>query len=172
MGIVVLFIAPGDTSGKDPFVDAIDPDGGTITHGHLREADHHGGPDGPASPPGQRVNTNLVTIGAFGYVPGQGVVPAVAQGKKLTFVNADAPLQIFHTVTACAEPCNGPTGISYPLANGPVDFDSLELGFGPPGVTAASNQVGYTLDTAGLAKGSYAYFCRVHPFMRGEFVVR
>ena len=37
-----------------------------------------------------------------------------------------------HTITACKAPCNRTTGIAYPLANGPVDFDSGNLGFGPP----------------------------------------
>ena len=35
----------------------------------------------------------------------------------------------FHTITACKDPCNGTTGIAYPIANGPVTFDSGELGY-------------------------------------------
>jgi plastocyanin len=95
----------------------------------------------------------------------------VQKGKPLNFYNLDAAAQIFHTVTACAAPCNGETGISYPLANGPVDFDSLELGYGIPGFTAAANRGDYTLDTAPLVPGEYTYFCRIHPSMRGAFAV-
>ena len=60
---------------------------------------------------------------------------AVERGKRLTFVNRDARRRpnVFHTITACKAPCNRETGIAYPLANGPVDFDSGELGFGPAG---------------------------------------
>jgi plastocyanin len=174
MGIVVLFIAPGDASGPDPFAQFVDPDDTAITHGHLKEAGNHGGPDGPPLPAGRVVKTSTVVIGAFNYLPGQigsGIIPQVRRGQPLTFVNADAALQIFHTLTACAATCNGATGISYPLANGPIDFDSLELGLGPPGVTAASNRVTFKLDTSTFATGTYTFFCRVHPFMRGEFEV-
>ena len=172
MGIVVAFIAPTDTSGPDPFVTVVDPDNTAITHGHLPEADRHGGPDGPAGPAAQRVSWSDVGIAAYAYLPGQGgSIPVVQRGQPLRFYNFDAAAQIFHTVTACAAPCNGPTGISYPLANGPIDFDSLELGFGIPGVTAASNRIDFTIDTAAFAPGEYTYFCRVHPFMRGAFAV-
>jgi plastocyanin len=172
MGIVVMFIARDDASGPDPFAQTVDPDNTAITHGHLREADNYGGPDGPPTALGQRLRTNVALIGGFAYLPGQGgIVPQVRRGEGLTFLNVDAPLQIFHTVTACRAPCNGPTGISYPLANGPIDFDSLELGFGPPGVTAAANRMDFTLDTSPFSPGEYTYFCRVHPFMRGAFEV-
>jgi plastocyanin len=174
MGIVVLFIAPGDTSGPDPFTETVNPDDAAITHGHLKEASNYGGPDGRPRPYGRRIRTYGALISAYNYFPGQlgsGTIPTVARGDDFTFVNLDAGFQIFHTITACAAPCNGPTGISYPLANGPVDFDSLELGFGPPGVTAASNRMTYTLNTAALNPGAYTYFCRVHPFMRGAFAV-
>lgn len=175
MGIVVLFIAPGDSSGPDPFVTSLDPNNAAVTHGHMAEASNHGGPDGPALPPPLlTVPTQTVGIGAFVYAPGvlgSRTLPEVRRGSPLTFVNLDAPEQVFHTVTACAAPCNGGTGISYPLANGPVDFDSLELGFGVPGLTAASNRATYTLQTATMSPGLYTFFCRVHPFMRGAFSV-
>jgi plastocyanin len=92
------------------------------------------------------------------------------QGRRLTFVNRDASRTIYHTVTACRAPCNRSTGIAYPLANGPVDFDSGELGFGPRGFTAAANRATWRTPR-GLKAGTYTYFCRVHPFMRGAFKV-
>ena len=178
MGIVVVFIAPGDTSGPDPFANpgSVDPHNATITHGHLPEAGNYGG-DGAepfATPPA--LDVDKVAIAGFANLPGNfGTygygVPTVAPGEKVTFANADAAAQVFHTVTACAYPCNGTPGISYPLADGAVDFDSLELGVGPPIITAASNRVTYALDTAGMSSGTYTYFCRVHPFMRGAFRV-
>jgi plastocyanin len=97
--------------------------------------------------------------------------PAVGGGQSLHFENFDAHAQVFHTVTACAAPCNRSTGISYPLADGAVDFDSAELGYGPTGFTAASNHTGW--DTpASLKPGTYTYFCRIHPYMRGSFRVK
>jgi len=89
----------------------------------------------------------------------------------VTFRNDDAGRTIYHTITACRAPCNRETGIAYPLADGPVDFDSGELGYGPAGLTAAANRVTWSTPT-GLDPGTYTYFCRVHPFMRGAFRVK
>jgi plastocyanin len=97
--------------------------------------------------------------------------PVVQQGQPLQFGNFDASASILHTVTACRLPCNRSTGVSYPLANGPGQFDSAQLGYGPPGLTAASDRVDWRTP-AGLRPGTYTYFCRVHPFMRGAFRVR
>ena len=93
-----------------------------------------------------------------------------ARRRALTFVNRDAAHTIFHTITACRAPCNRTTGIAYPLANGPVDFDSGELGFGPQGFTAAANRDTWSTPRD-LDPGTYTYFCRIHPFMRGSFRV-
>ena len=120
------------------------------------------------------------TVGIRNFVYGQGDLsspgrrgrPArVRRGRGLTFVNRDADRTIFHTVTACKAPCNRTTGIAYPLANGEVDFDSGELGFGPAGFTAAANRDRWTTPKK-LKAGTYTYFCRVHPFMRGAFEVK
>ena len=94
------------------------------------------------------------------------------QGRGLTFVNRDArPRRSIHTITACKAPCNRTTGIAYPLADGQVDFDSGKLGFGPRGFTAAANRDTWTTPKR-LKAGTYTYFCRVHPFMRGAFEVK
>src|ERR687893_58465 len=121
--------------------------------------------------------TTLVDIEGFVYgqgdlsTPGKQGRPAlVRQGKRLKFVNRDAKQTIYHTVTACKAPCTRETGIAYPLANGRVDFDSGELGFGPRGFTAAANRDSWKTPK-GLKPGTYTYFCRVHPFMRGAFKV-
>ena len=115
-------------------------------------------------------------------------VPTIRQGGSFTFDNEDAPagltgavniengqygdLPIYHTITSCKQPCNKSTGIAYPLANGDVTFDSGELGFGPPGssFTAAAGRNTWDVPRD-LPKGTYTYFCRIHPFMRGAFRV-
>ena len=102
----------------------------------------------------------------------QGAPPLVRRGRSLTFVNRDAQATIFHTITALPRrPATATTGIAYPLANGKVDFDSGKLGFGPAGFTAAANRATWKTPN-GLKAGTYTYFCRVHPFMRGAFRVK
>jgi plastocyanin len=85
-------------------------------------------------------------------------------------VNRDAPrrgIGIWHSITACKAPCDQATGIAYPLANASVQFDSGQLGVaGPP----TAGTLSWTLP-ASLAPGTYTYFCRIHPFMRGAFRV-
>ena len=76
-----------------------------------------------------------------------------------------------HDHRAARRPATGATGIAYPLANGPVDFDSGKLGFGPQGCTAAANRVTWR-HAEEPRPGTYTYFCRVHPFMRGAFQVK
>lgn len=177
MGIVVIFVAPDDASGRNPFTTTVNPDAVTITHGHLEEAGvYGGGAEQPLESDLPEIRTRMISITGFGYYPGNlgsesFGVPTVDAGQSLTWVNLDAPSAIFHSVTACALPCNGSTGISYPLANGRHDFDSLQLGFGPPFVTPAANRAHFTLDTSEFDPGPYTYFCRIHPAMRGVFKV-
>ena len=184
MGIVLLFVAPNDPGGPDPFVDVVDPTG-ELTHGHLRENDHHGGdqrvyPD-PRKAASGRV-TSKVTIRGFRFLPGDlgtlfdhRPVPVVPRGRSLTFVNRDNTSYEWHSITTCRAPCNLATGISYPLANGlaggGVQFDSGQLGFGPEGLSPAANRATWKTPS-NLARGTYTYFCRIHPFMRGAFRVR
>jgi plastocyanin len=119
----------------------------------------------------------------FTYLPGEFSlgIPTVSLGEPLTFLNQDAALDIWHTVTSCAYPCNGDTGIAFPLADGVsdqgtlVDFDSGELGIGIPGLTAVKNEIRWDLPITaddGFRSGErYTYFCRIHPSMRGVFAV-
>ena len=103
-------------------------------------------------------------------------MPTIAPGQTLTFHNSDAipSVNAFHTITACKDPCNGTTGIAYPIANGPVTFDSGELGYngnnGSLGGAPASGTDTWKTP-ANLPDGTYTYFCRIHPFMRGAFRV-
>jgi plastocyanin len=99
-----------------------------------------------------------------------GRIPTVKRGRSLTFLNSDDAKTIWHTITQCKAPCNKTTGIAYPLANGNADFDSGELGTGPQGFSPASGKVSWKTPK-GLRVGTYTYFCRIHPFMRGAFRV-
>jgi plastocyanin len=182
MGLMVPYIAYGDRSGVDPFKhrDRI-PMHGKITHGPYHAADNHGGQ--PTGRPDARklrngAATSDASVADWTYLPGDlslggslGRPPVVRPGQSLTFVNGDEPAQVFHTITACRAPCNGSTGISYPLANGKYDFDSGQLGYGPKGYSAATNKIVWRTPE-GLPPGTYTYFCRVHPFMRGAFRVK
>jgi plastocyanin len=181
MGIMPVAFAPGARGGVDPFSGKLDRRG-RVTHGHLPENDNHGGapgglPDARALPDGPAA-ADPIAITDFLY--GQGDLlrggaasrPAVvAAGGSVRFRNDDAGRTIFHTITACRAPCNRTTGIAYPLADGPVDFDSGELGFGPAGFTPAANRDTWSTPQ-NLGPGTYTYFCRIHPFMRGAFRVR
>ena len=167
-----------DAGGVDPFVTAPKLVG-RITHGHLPENDNHGGgeavlPDARDMLSGRPAAGSIAVaefLSARGDLHSFGtVLPTIRRGTRLTFINADAKDQTLHTITACRTPCNGAPGIAYPLANGPVDFDSGELGYGPVGLTAASNTDRWSTP-ANLPAGTYTYFCRVHPFMRGGFRV-
>jgi hypothetical protein len=123
------------------------------------------------TPPGRR--TDQVTIANFLYRPGdralaglEGAPPRVPQGTSLRFVNADQALNIRHSVTTCRWPCNGPYVANYPLADGV--WDSGTLGYdlidgGSPNPVAETPK--------DLEVGKYAYFCRIHPWMRGAFEV-
>jgi plastocyanin len=185
MGIVLLFAAPHEAKGPDPFATTVDPRG-ELTHGHLAENDHHGGkqvvyPDARKAATG--ATTTQVKIKDFQFVPGDlgllfdgAEVPVVPQGQSLSFVNQDDPAVEWHSITTCSVPCNRQTGISYPLADGRaggglVQFDSGQLGFGPQGGSPAANRLTWQTPSD-LPQGTYTYFCRIHPFMRGAFRVQ
>ena len=188
MGIMVVWEAWGDMRGVDPFTHRLD-ERGHITHGHLPENNYHGGTAwigvNPLALPD--CATKRVLIAGFRYLPGDfssrgsgRCVPTISRGQSLTFVNEDAnPLgafsfsltpnpfylqSIFHTVTSCAKPCDLNYGISYPVANGSIRFDSGQLGIGTPGVGRLSWST-----PKSLPPGTYTFFCRIHPWMRGVF---
>jgi plastocyanin len=172
---------------------------GQVTHGHLPEADHFGGCRFGKCPPLPKVNGPMVTditMQGFTYgvadmgVIGANGIPRVKVNEPVTFWNAESPINIWHTVTRCAEPCTGETGLDYPLADGGngkpndvMDFDSTEIGYGLF-FSPASGQVGdedKATDEAvrdGLfweftpkRTGVYTFFCRIHHGMRGAIKV-
>jgi hypothetical protein len=183
MGIMPIGIVEGGTEGYDPFDPAL-PMKGVLTHGRLKENIDGGGRftglpnpmklhDGPRTS-GVKIEDFVYGQGDLTLTGAAGRPAVVKVGNALTFTNQDAYVEenggIFHTITACKLPCNRSAGIGYPLANGPVDFDSGELGFGPGFATAAANTATWSTPS-NLKAGTYSYFCRVHPFMRGAFRV-
>src|ERR1700730_12559011 len=175
MGIMVAWMADG--TGPDPFTTPVDSTG-VLTHGHLPENDNHGGKPAPNDfvdatklPP--QPPTDQIVIDNFVYGKGDitvaNSIPTIVQGNSIKFVNKDAPLGngTWHTITACQAPCNASTGIAYPIADAAIQFDSGELGFG--GAPTAGRDNWST--PPDLPVGTYTYFCRIHPFMRGAFRV-
>lgn len=180
MGIMPVVYTEGHVPGAaDPFAGPV-PTRGRITHGALPENNNKGG-DFLGLPDARTLRSGSVSgpipIRNFAYGAGDlrrtgraGRPPAVRAGRSLVFDNAfDDARGIMHTITGCRWPCNRSTGIAYPLANG-ADFDSGNLGTGPPAGTAASNRLRWQTPKD-LKPGTYSYFCRVHPFMRGAFRV-
>jgi plastocyanin len=184
MAIMPVAVEDNAENGVDPFGSSYTPPKGVLTHGHLSENRNHGG-----APTDSYVNAGDLADGPIedggtvhikGYVYQHGnltdsgdisLPPVVPQGKSMTFFNDDSDKTIWHTITACKAPCNKKTGIAYPLADANVQFDSGQLGFGPTGLTAAANRQSWSTPS-NLAAGTYTYFCRVHPFMRGSFRVK
>jgi hypothetical protein len=184
MGIMPVAVYDGtNAGGVDAFSGNIDKTG-VLTHSHLDENRNHGGthtglPDprflaGDSSPP------NPIGIQNYNYLQGDlagggghAKPPEIQAGQSLTFKNLDASQSVntFHTLTACKAPCNRSTGIAYPIADGPSSFDSGQLGFNFAGFNAPAADRDTWKTPKNLKPGTYTYFCRVHPFMRGSFRV-
>ncbi|QEC47342.1 hypothetical protein FSW04_06935 [Baekduia soli] len=194
MGIMVVWYADGIQAGAaDPFTTPIDWHG-LVTHGHLPENDNHGGDPSSGLPDARDLLDGSApsNVDIKGFIYGNGDLsmtgragrpPVVRAGRSLTFTNLDATRAMkprasaYHTITACKAPCTATTGIAYPLADGPVRFDSGELGYGPSfgggragRFTPAANRNTWKTPR-NLGAGTYTYFCRIHPFMRGAFRV-
>jgi plastocyanin len=184
MGIMPVAVYNGtDVGGKDAQDQTI-PQTEVLTHTHLTENNNHGGePTGAANPfslPSAPVPNRTIGIQDFAFQADQSAglsVPTIQPGQALTFHNLDAAApypNAFHTITACKDPCTARTGIAYPIADGPVTFDSGELGFNGNN-DSIGNSPAAGRDTwqtpKDLPTGTYTYFCRIHPLMRGAFRV-
>lgn len=183
MGIMPVAVYNGaNVGGVDAFGAKL-PRKGVVTHGHLAENRHHGGgpaglpnplglPDGPISAATPVEIENYLYSQGDLHTSARDRRPAtVPRGQSITFDNLDDADDTYHTITACKAPCNRDTGVAYPIANGSRTFDSGQLGhnstpFGGPAVDRNT----WTTPT-GLKPGTYSFFCRVHPFMRGSFRV-
>jgi plastocyanin len=209
MGIAVALMAP-DTPAGEPTARGVNPfkaprdrskrcksggltakrptlcdQGLAVTHGHLPENDNYGAA-GDVWEATTGAPTGSVAIANFLYTPGDlstiemSGVPTVKLGETLDFTNLEGAV-VYHTVTSCAFPCLGTTGVSFPLADGAtstgraVDFDSSELGIGAPAIGPAKQTLDWGLPVTreeGYRPGEVVtYFCRIHPGMRGAFEV-
>ena len=202
MGIMPLAVSnANDPGARDPFDDdaevrAMYEAGGILTHGRLPEnIDRKANKDLKLPDPRKlrskgKVPKSGIDIDGFRYqlggysafrgFPGSQIrPPLVKRGRGVGFTNLDAVAgqpdedQAWHSVTSCKAPCNRDSGIGYPLADGPIKFDSGQLGYGTlasQGVTTGSNE--YTTPPLKKAGKTYTYFCRIHPFMRGSVRVK
>jgi hypothetical protein len=176
MGIMIVYMADSARA-PDPFRARVDYPG-HVTHGHLRENDNHGGKR-TRLPDARRLRSgvfdpSVVSISDFRFRYGdlrragaRGRPPVVRRGQSLLFVNGDNSKGIYHSISACRAPCNRSTGIAYPLENGRAKFDSGQLGDRVPAVGRLRWRT-----PRRLKAGTYTYFCRIHPFMRGAFRVK
>jgi plastocyanin len=183
MGIMPVAVYNGtDVGGVGAFSTEL-PQNGVLTHGHLAENSNHGGD--PTGLPDARLLPGVAPLDPIGikdYQYEQGDLyaggsaanpPKIDPGQTLTYLNHDAAQSVnaFHTITACRAPCNRSTGIAYPIANGPTPFDSRQLGYNYAGFGAPAAGRDTWTTPKNLKPGTYTFFCRVHPFMRGSFRV-
>ncbi len=190
-----------DPQARDPFsndaeVAAMYNEGGILTHGRLPEnIDSKARKNLKLPDPrrlrskGRRVPSGGIRISDFlysrgGYSASRGFPkrlmrpPVIRPGGSVTFTNQDAILgapdieQAWHSITSCRAPCNRGAGIGYPLAGGPVKFDSGELGFGTQNSASVTTGTSTYTTPPLTAPGVYTYFCRIHPFMRGSIRVK
>lgn len=174
---------------------------GTVTHGQIEESGNTF--DGctestcpPLDAPEGPVVSDIVSAG-FTYgnadlgVVGAAGIPRLVKGETARFWNYDSAARIWHTFTRCEEPCNGPTTVNYPIANGgngspddEMDFDSAQIGYGFL-FEPAKSQIGGGGETYGPSfvqdalyweftpteTGTFTFYCRIHPGMRGAFEV-
>ena len=202
MGILPLAVSnASDPAAKDPFDDeaavrAMYDAGGILTHGRLPEnIDRKADKDLKLPDPRKlkskgKVSKAGIVIDAFRYSKGgysafKGFPkdsmrpPVIRPGQSLAFTNYDAILampdteQAWHSITSCKAPCNRGSGIGYPLADGPIKFDSGQLGYGTGTSTEVTTGTStYTTPPLTKAGKTYTYFCRIHPFMRGSVRVK
>ncbi len=89
---------------------------------------------GAATPHGRRSTTSSMARGDLLRTGKRGRPPAVRRGPLAEVRQPRRAARGSCTRSPRASaPCNRTTGIAYPLANGPVRFDSGNLGFGPGG---------------------------------------
>jgi plastocyanin len=207
MGIMPLaYTAADDPLARDPFDDAAEVEamyeaGGILTHGRLPEnIDSKARKNLGLADPGKlrrskrkltkagiKIRSFSYSLGGYsaarGFPTGLMRPPVVRPGTRVQFTNLDAlasmtqQQQAWHSITSCKPPCNRGAGIGYPLAAGPIKFDSGQLGYGTglsSTVTTGSNVYRTPPLKAGEGRKrakTYTYFCRIHPFMRGSIRV-
>ena len=178
MGIMVAYMADGGP-GRNPFKKRVNYRG-SVTHGHLAENDNHGGQrHGPArpTPAAGRIRESRQPRHRRLQVPVRGSEPAGSGGpaagdparpvaelpQPRRQPEEDLPLD--HLLQGALQPLDG-----HRLSDRRrcVQFESNTLGSAVPPATGALEWK--TPDN--LRPGTYTYFCRIHPFMRGAFRVK
>lgn len=185
MGIMVTYLAEAD-KGNDPYRKRVDFKG-ILNHGHYDENNDHGGGlpvvgrDATKLPDGAKAGTNPFVISNYFYngadfrLPGAlGNPPVVPKGKSMRFEMSEEDLEdeVWHSLTSCKTPCNRSPGISYPIADGKYQFESGQLGTLPGENKAPTVDRTWWETPRNLPQGTYTFFCRVHPLMRGAFRVK
>ena len=179
MGIMVVWMAPNDTTGTDPFTTAVDVPG-VLTHGHLPENDNHGGePDPKHYEDMTKLPSKVLPSGTCCRSPTSCTQRRherrarrsrrSRQGGSLTFSNDDADRQRHlahdHRVQGAVRRQDRHRVPARRTAQ--PQFDSGELG---TRTRRRAGSVTWSTPT-NLPPGTYTYFCRIHPFMRGAFRV-
>ncbi len=149
-----------------------------------RKWEHHAMPtctkcndtEAPLPEPGPE--TNIIHIAGHTYFPGnlgsEGPVlgpPVIKKGETLTVINEDyAGAAVRHTVTTCKAPCNGEYVANYPWHDGVLDSGALGEMY-QDGYQTTRTEPRWEFDTSNLDAGYYAYYCRLHAWMRGSFYI-
>jgi hypothetical protein len=173
---------------------------GQVTHGAVPESANGGDPCGEAGckPLTDKAGPVVSEIRSVGFTYGEadmGVIettglPTLERDKPARFWSYDSAAKVWHTFTRCALPCTGGTLMNYPIANGgagvpgdTMDFESMEIGFGlfwepAKSQLGGSKQYDEKWLTDGVyweftpkEAGTFAFYCRIHPGMRGAFRV-
>ena len=176
MGIMVAWMADGN-DGRDPFEEASTSRACSPTATCPRTTTTAGSPvrrlRRPAQAPVAEGPGHVIPIDNFVYARGDltvaDSVPTVSPGQAITFDNTSTRRS--PTASGTRSPLAGAVRPldrhRVPARRRDVTFDSGELGIaGPPDGRPAD--VGHA-DRPG--PGTYTYFCRIHPSMRGAFRV-
>ena len=183
MGIMPVAFAPGARGGVDPFSGRLERRG-RLTHGHLRENNNHGGdagglPDARTLPDGPAATADPLAITDFLY--GQG---DLLRGGAASRPPVVAPGAVARLPQRRRRAHDLPHDHRLPGALQPLDGDRLPArrragrlrlrrarlrarGLHPRGQPRHAGR-----RPTNLGPGTYTYFCRVHPFMRGAFRVK
>ena len=161
---------------------------GLLTHGHLPENNHHGGKARPSLrdardarqrrlPRATSSSRTSSTASATSTCPASAAArrssrPASRSPSRTSTRPPRSRLSSPRTTRSprARRPVPRPPGSPTRSPTRKVQFDSGELGFGPAGFTPAANRNTWKTPKS-LKPGTYTYFCRIHPFMRGSFRV-
>ena len=173
---------PGGT-GPDPFVTDVDLPG-VLTHGHLAENRNHGGVFAGLADPRKLFSAPAADrngrSGIRNFVYGRGDLLRV--GKSAARRRPARRLaEVRQPRRAAAGSCTRSRRARRPVTArpaSPIRWPTARcgatrgnLGYGPGASRAAANRATWPTPR-NLKTGTYTYFCKIHPFMRGAFRVK